>query len=46
MSRDVGSLGPVRHQVRLDGTSLPAGVYTLALKQATHTATVRGVIAR
>jgi hypothetical protein len=47
MTRDVGSLGPGRHVVRLaDGASLPAGVYWLRLRQGSETRAARAVILR
>jgi hypothetical protein len=46
-SRDVGSLGPGEHEVRLgDGAWFPPGLYLTRLTQGDHMATARVAIVR
>jgi hypothetical protein len=47
LDREVGSLGPGRHLVRLDdGASIPPGIYWLSLRQGEKTLLARGVVMR
>jgi hypothetical protein len=45
-SRDVGSLGPGRHQLRLEGERLDTGIFYLRLRQGSGTRVARGMIVR